>query len=163
LSLSLDAARPTDIPTLLTLIGELAEFERLAHELVCTEASLTEALFGPAPVVEATVARVGGEVAGFALYYRNFATFIGRQGLFLEDLYVRPAYRGQGVGRSLLAHVAGLATARGCGRMEWAVLNWNRRAIGFYQSLGARPINDWTVYRLDRAGLDAIQSTRPDE
>jgi GNAT superfamily N-acetyltransferase len=155
---SYDAATPADVPVLMTLIGELAEFERLAHEVVATEASLSEALFGPRPAVEAVLARVAGEVAGFALFFHNFSTFIGRRGLYLEDLYIRPAFRGQGVGRGLLVHVARLAAARGCGRMEWAVLNWNRRAIDFYASLGARPINEWTVYRLDRAALDAIQA-----
>ncbi len=153
---SYDAATPADLPVLLTLIGELAEFERLAHEVVVTEASLSEALFGAHPAVETVIARSAGEVAGFALFYHNFSTFLGRRGLFIEDLYVRPAYRGQGVGKGLLVHVAQLAAARGCSRMEWSVLNWNRRAIGFYESLGARPINDWTVYRLDRAALDAV-------
>jgi len=157
----IDAATPADIPTLLTLIGELAEFERLAHELAVTPASLEEALFGPRPVCEAVVARVAGEVAGFALFFRNFSTFAGREGLFLEDLYVRPAFRGQGIGRSLLEHVAGVAAARGCSRMEWSVLNWNRRAVGFYEALGARPVNDWTIYRLDRTALEAIRA-QPD-
>jgi len=156
-NVSFDAATPADVPVLLSLIGELAEFERLAHELVVTEASLASALFGERPAVEAVLARVGGEVAGFALYFHNFSTFSGRRGLYLEDLYVRPAYRGEGVGKGLLIHVAELAAARGCGRMEWAVLNWNRRAVGFYESLGARPVNDWTVYRLDRAALDALR------
>lgn len=158
--LTLDAATPADVPILLTLIGELAEFERLAHEVVVTEASLCEALFGDKPVVETLIARVDGDVAGFALYFHNFSTFLGRPGLYLEDLYVRPAFRGQGVGRGVLVHIARLAVARGCGRMEWSVLNWNRRAIGFYESLGARPVNDWTVYRLDRSALDALQAPR---
>jgi GNAT superfamily N-acetyltransferase len=160
LPLTLDTATPADIPVLLTLIGELAEFERLAHEVVATESTLQEALFCAKPVVETIIARVDGEVAGFALYFHNFSTFLGRPGLYLEDLYVRPTYRGQGVGRGLLVHIAKLAGARGCGRMEWSVLNWNRRAIGFYESLGARPVNDWTVYRLDRAALDALQAPR---
>jgi GNAT superfamily N-acetyltransferase len=158
--LTLDAATPADIPTLLTLIGELAEFERLGHEVVVTEAKLKEALFTERPVVETVLARIDGEVAGFALFFHNFSTFLGRPGLYLEDLYVRPAYRGQGVGRGLLVHVARLAGARGCGRMEWSVLNWNRRAVGFYEALGARPVNDWTVYRLDRAALEALQAPR---
>lgn len=158
--LTLDAATPADIPTLLTLIGELAEFERLGHEVVVTEAKLKEALFTERPVVETVIARIDGDVAGFALFFHNFSTFLGRPGLYLEDLYVRPAYRGQGVGRGLLVHVARLAGARGCGRMEWSVLNWNRRAVGFYESLGARPVNDWTVYRLDRAALEALQAPR---
>ena len=158
MTVAIDAATPADVPVLMTLIGELAEFERLAHEVVVTEASLAEALFGPRPAVETVLARVGGEVAGFALYFHNFSTFIGRRGLFLEDLYVRPAFRGRGVGKALLVRVARLAAERDCGRLEWAVLNWNRRAIGFYESIGARPINDWTVYRLDRAALDALRS-----
>ena len=156
MSLSIDPARPADAAVLRTLIGELAEFERLSHELAVTEADLVAALFGPQPVVEAVLARVAGEVAGFAIYFRNFSTFVGREGLFLEDLYVRPSFRGQGVGRGLLGHVARLAAARGCVRMEWSVLNWNRRAVGFYEALGARPVNDWTIYRLDRAALEAI-------
>jgi len=163
LPLTLAVATPADVPTLLLLIGELAEFERLAHEVVVTEASLHEALFCERPIVETVIARVDGEVAGFALYFHNFSTFLGRSGLYLEDLYVRPAFRGRGVGRDLLVHIAGVAGARGCGRMEWSVLNWNRRAIGFYESLGARPVNDWTVYRLDRAGLEALQTPRPRE
>jgi GNAT superfamily N-acetyltransferase len=161
LALTVDTATEADIPTLLVLIGELAEFERLAHEVVVTEASLREALFAERPVVETVIARVDGEVAGFALYFHNFSTFLGRRGLFLEDLYVRPAFRGQGIGRDLLVHVARLAAQRDCGRMEWSVLNWNRRAVGFYEALGARPVNDWTVYRLDRAALDALQTPPP--
>jgi GNAT superfamily N-acetyltransferase len=153
---------PADVPTLLTLIGELADFERLAHELAVTTTSLEEALFGPRRVAEAVLARAGGEVAGFAVFYRSFSTFAGREGLFLEDLYVRPAFRGQGIGRALLGHVAGVAAQRRCSRLEWAVLNWNRRAVGFYEALGARPVNDWTIYRLDRAALEAIRD-RPDE
>ncbi len=158
----IEAARPADVPMLLTLIGELAEFERLAHEVAVTAEGLGEALFGARPVCEAVVARAGAEVAGFAIYFRNFSTFAGREGLFLEDLYVRPAFRGQGIGRSLLEHVAGVAAARGCGRMEWSVLNWNRRAVGFYEALGARPVNDWTIYRLDRAALEAIRARPAD-
>ena len=157
-SLTIEPAQPADVPTLRTLIGELADFERLAHELAVTEADLDAALFGPRPVVEAVLARVAGEVAGFAIYFRNFSTFIGREGLFLEDLYVRPSFRGEGVGRGLLGYVARLAATRGCVRMEWSVLNWNRRAVGFYEALGARPVNDWTIYRLDRAALEAIQA-----
>ena len=163
MSLTIHAATPADIPMLLTLIGELADFERLAHEVVVTAAGLEEALFSPRPVVEAMVARVGTEVAGFAIYFRNFSTFVGREGLFLEDLYVRPSFRGQGVGRGLLGHVARLAADRGCGRMEWSVLNWNRRAVGFYEALGAKPVNDWTIYRLDRAALEAIRASARDE
>ena len=162
MSLSIDAAELGDIPVLLTLIGELADFERLAHEVVVTAPGLEEALFNALPAAQAVIARVGGEVAGFALFFRNFSTFVGREGLFLEDLYVRPAFRGQGVGRGLLAHVAAIAAARGCGRMEWSVLYWNRRAIGFYEALGAKPVNDWTIYRLDRAALEAMKNAAHD-
>ena len=162
MSLTIDAALPGDIPILLTLIGELADFERLAHEVVVTAPLLEAALFTAEPAARAVVARVDGQVAGFALFYRNFSTFVGREGLFLEDLYVRPAFRGQGVGRGLLGHVARIAAERGCGRMEWSVLNWNRRAIGFYEALGARPVNDWTIYRLDRAALDAMKDESRD-
>jgi GNAT superfamily N-acetyltransferase len=156
-SVVIDEATPADVPTLLTLIGELADFERLAHELSVTVGSLEDALFGPRRVAEAVLARAAGEVAGFAVYYRSFSTFAGREGLFLEDLYVRPAFRGQGIGRGLLMHVAAVAARRGCSRLEWAVLNWNRRAVGFYEALGARPVDDWTIYRLDRAALGAIR------
>ena len=139
------------------MITELADFERLAHEVVATEASLADGLFGPRAVAGTVIARIDGEVAGFALYFGNFSTFLGRSGVYLEDLFVRPAFRGRGVGKALLGHLARLALARGCGRMEWAVLNWNRRAIRFYEALGARPVDGWTVYRLDRAALEAMQ------
>ena len=155
---AITAATRADLPVLMTLIRELAEFERLGHELAVTEAGLEEALFGPRPAIETVLARVAGEVAGFALYFHNFSTFIGRRGLFLEDLYVQPAFRGQGVGRALLTHVARLAATRGCLWLEWAVLNWNKRAIDFYPSIGARPVNEWTVYRLDRAALEALRA-----
>jgi GNAT superfamily N-acetyltransferase len=155
-SLALADATPQDVPALLAMITELADFERLAHEVVATEASLADGLFGPRAVAGTVIARVDGEVAGFALYYSSFSTFLGRSGVYLEDLFVRPAFRGRGVGKALLGHLARLAVARGCGRMEWAVLNWNRRAIRFYEALGARPVDGWTVYRLDRAALEAM-------
>ena len=156
MSLALADATPQDVPALLAMITELADFERLAHEVVATEASLADGLFGPRAVAGTVIARVDGEVAGFALYYSSFSTFLGRSGVYLEDLFVRPAFRGRGVGKALLGHLARLAVARGCGRMEWAVLNWNRRAIRFYEALGARPVDGWTVYRLDRAALEAM-------
>jgi GNAT superfamily N-acetyltransferase len=155
-SLTLADATPQDVPALLAMITELADFERLAHEVVATEASLADGLFGPRAVAGTVIARIDGEVAGFALYFGNFSTFLGRSGVYLEDLFVRPAFRGRGVGKALLGHLARLAVARGCGRMEWAVLNWNRRAIRFYEALGARPVDGWTVYRLDRAALEAM-------
>jgi GNAT superfamily N-acetyltransferase len=155
-SLTLADATPQDVPALLAMITELADFERLAHEVVATEASLADGLFGPRAVAGTVIARVDGEVAGFALYFSSFSTFLGRSGVYLEDLFVRPAFRGRGVGKALLGQLARLAVARGCGRMEWAVLNWNRRAIRFYEALGARPVDGWTVYRLDRAALEAM-------
>jgi GNAT superfamily N-acetyltransferase len=156
MTLRIDPAVPADVPTILQLIRELAEFEQLLHEVVATEQDVHEALFGARPVAEAVVGRADGEVAGFALFFHNYSTFRGRPGLYLEDLYVRPQYRGRGYGKALLTHLAGLAVRRRCARMEWAVLDWNRRAIEFYESLGARPVDGWTVYRLtDEALLKA--------
>ena len=149
-----------ELGELLKLIRELAEFEKLLDQAVATVGSLEAALFCDRPVAQAILARVQGEIVGFALFFHNFSTFLGRPGLYLEDLYVRPQYRGKGYGDALLRHLARVAVERGCGRMEWAVLNWNQRAIDFYRKLGARPMNEWTVFRLDgdnlmRAGLDA--------
>lgn len=153
---AIDVATRDDVPTVLSLIRELAEFEQLAHEVVATEAQVAESLFGARPVIECAIARVDGAVAGFALWFHSYSTFLGRAGIYLEDLYVRPAYRGHGVGRSLLAHLAGIAVERGCGRMEWAVLDWNRKAIDFYEALGARPVGEWTVYRLTGESLRKV-------
>lgn len=151
--LSLTPAAPADLGPLLHLIRELAEVEKLAHEVVATEAILNEALFGTAPAAEAVLARVDGAVAGFAVYFQNFSTFQGRRGLHLEDLYVRSDFRGQGVGTALLGFVARLAVSRACGRLEWSVLDWNRRAIDFYAGMGARPVAGWSEYRLEGEAL----------
>lgn len=148
MTLRIDPAVPADVPTVLALIRELAEFEKLLDDVVATEADVHEALFGARPVAEAVVAREGDAVAGFALFFHNYSTFRGRPGLYLEDLFVRPAYRGRGYGKALLCHLAKLAVERRCARMEWAVLDWNARAIEFYESLGARPVDGWTIYRL---------------
>jgi GNAT superfamily N-acetyltransferase len=163
MSLSIDVATRDDVPTILSLIRELAAFEQLAHEVVATEAQVAESLFGARRVIECAIARVGSEPAGFALWFHNYSTFLGRAGIYLEDLYVRPQYRGHGVGKALLVHLAGLAVERGCGRMEWAVLDWNRKAIDFYEALGARPVDGWTVYRLTGETLQrvAASSDRP--
>ena len=142
------AATSADVALIFALIGELAEYEKLADQLVATEAGLREALFGPAPSAEAVIALVGGEAAGFALYFHNFSTFLGRRGLYLEDLYVRPAFRGRGIGKALLVYLARLALERGCGRFEWAVLDWNRRARDFYEGLGAEANMAWVNYRI---------------
>ncbi|TVS14260.1 MAG: GNAT family N-acetyltransferase [Wenzhouxiangella sp.] len=145
-------ARPGDETQILDLIRELAEYERLAHEVTATPALLAEHLFGNAAVAEAVMADCDGEAVGFALFFRNFSTFLGRPGLYLEDLYVRESWRGQGIGRALLGHVADLARGRGYGRMEWSVLDWNQPAIDFYRSLGAGAMAEWTVYRLSEDG-----------
>lgn len=141
-------AAPVDVPLVLDLIRELAEYERLLPEVVATEALLHEHLFGEEPRAEVVIAELDGSVAGFALFFHNFSTFVGRPGLYLEDLFVRPPFRGRGVGRALLSHLAAIAIERGCGRFEWWVLDWNESAIGFYRRLGARAMDEWTVYRI---------------
>jgi GNAT superfamily N-acetyltransferase len=142
-------AAPGDVPQLTVLVRELAEYERLTHLLECTEHRLHEALFGMQPGVEALLARAGsGAVAGFALYFHNYSTFLGRRGLYLEDLYVRPAFRRRGCGSALLARLARLARERDCGRFEWTVLDWNVSAQRFYQGLGAAVLPDWRIVRL---------------
>lgn len=156
MSLRIDAATRDDVTTILSLVRELAEFEKLAHEVVATEEQVAESLFGARPVIECAIARVDGAVAGFALWFHNYSTFLGRAGIYLEDLYVRPQYRSHGIGKALLVHLAGVAVARGCGRMEWSVLDWNRRAIEFYESLGAKPVDGWTVYRLTGDALTTM-------
>lgn len=142
------AATERDTATILALIKGLAQYERLGHEVEATEDDIRESLFGDWPSAEVVLAYVGSEVAGFALFFHNFSTFVGRRGLYLEDLFVLPAWRSRGVGRRLLSHLAKLAIERRCGRMEWWVLDWNEPAIRFYRSLGAVPMDDWTVYRL---------------
>jgi GNAT superfamily N-acetyltransferase len=148
-----------EIPELLALIRELARFERLEHEVVATEDLLAESLFGASRSAEAMIAREGGAAVGFALWFHNFSTFVGRRGLYLEDLYVRPDYRGRGYGRAMLTHLARLAVERGCGRMEWAVLDWNVRAEDFYRSLGAEPKSEWRIFRLAGPALVAAASS----
>lgn len=145
--------RPADAALLLQLIRELADYEKLSHQVVATPAGLRRALFGPRPAAEAVVAEYDGAPAGFALYFTNFSTFAGRPGIYLEDLYVKPALRGKGIGRRLLTHLARLAVRRGCARFEWAVLDWNEPALRFYRSLGARALTDWTLHRVDGAAL----------
>ena len=137
-----------DVPLLLRLIKALADYEKLSGEVVATEPLLREALFGARPRAEAALAYAGGDAVGFAVWFYNFSTFVGRPGLYLEDLFVLPEWRGRGIGRALIGHLARLAVERGCGRMEWAVLDWNEPAIRFYRSLGAQAMDGWTVYRL---------------
>lgn len=151
MSHSLRPARPADVPAILELIRGLAGYEQLADEVVATEARLGASLFPPegtAPQAYCVLAEIDGLPAGFALYFFNYSTFLARPGLYLEDLFVRPEYRGRGLGRALLLHLAKLANARGCGRMEWTVLDWNQPAIAFYESLGAQRKKEWQICRL---------------
>lgn len=147
------------MPLLLSFIKELAEYERLSHEVSATEETLRESLFGDWRGAETLLAYSGGEPAGFALFFHNFSTFLGRSGIYLEDLYVRPEFRGSGIGRTLLVHLARLAEERGCGRLEWSVLDWNEPSIGFYESLGAVAMDDWTVYRLTGDALRELSNS----
>lgn len=137
-----------DVPVILELIRALAEYEHLAHEVQATEDGLRASLFGDRPSAEVVIARVGELPVGFAVYFHNYSTFVGRPGLYMEDLFVLPEYRRRGIGRRLLAHVAAVAVARNCGRMEWAVLDWNTTAIHVYRAVAARSMDDWTVFRL---------------
>ncbi|HEY5133706.1 MAG TPA: GNAT family N-acetyltransferase [Candidatus Krumholzibacteriaceae bacterium] len=144
-----------DVPLVLQLIRELAEFERISHEVVATEEIIRESLFGEAQAAEAILAECGGAPAGMAVYFQNFSTFVGRAGLYIEDLYVRPEYRGSGVGRALFRHCAGVALARNLGRVEWAVLEWNP-AREFYERFGAKAMDDWVLYRLSGDALKRL-------
>jgi GNAT superfamily N-acetyltransferase len=152
-------ATPNDVPLILQLIKELAEYEKLSHEVVATEALLHRALFGDGPRVQAVIASSAGQAAGFALFFHNFSTFLARPGIYLEDLFVRPAFRGAGIGKALLVHLARLACETGCGRLEWAVLDWNKPAIDFYASLGAKPVRQWVLNRLTGAALRDLART----
>jgi len=151
--LHIAAATERDVPVILQLIKGLAEYEKLAHLVTATEDDLRTALFGPSPVAGAVIASVDGRPVGYALWFQTFSTFLGRRGFYLEDLFVVADARGMGVGRALLAHLARIALERGCDRVDWAVLDWNEAAIRFYQGIGARPIDEWTVYRLTGEAL----------
>ena len=141
---------------ILSFVRKLAEYEKLSHEVVADEDTLRESLFSANPTAEVLLAYVGDNPVGFAVYFRNFSTFLGRSGMYLEDLFVEPAYRGRGIGKTILAHVAKVARERGCQRLNWAVLNWNRPAIEFYRGLGAVLLDDWTVCRLSGSALDEL-------
>jgi GNAT superfamily N-acetyltransferase len=147
------AARVADIRIILELIRDLATYERAPNEVRATEERLVDVLFGEKPVAEVLLAFEGKSPVGFAVFFHNFSTWLGRPGLYLEDLFVKPEKRGKGYGRALLVDLAKIARDRGCGRMEWAVLNWNDPAIQFYRKLGAKPLDEWTVFRLTRDGI----------
>ena len=154
------AVRPDDVPAVHAMIGALAAYEKLAHLHVATEADLADALFGPSPAAEVLIAYKDGVPAAFALFFHNFSTFLGRRGLWLEDLFVQPEYRRQGCARALIRALAGIARDRGCGRFEWAVLDWNAPAIEFYQSLGATVLPDWRIVRVVGGALEAMAERR---
>lgn len=146
-------ATPDDTHTICELIRALAEYERLSDQVVLDEVRLREHLFGSRPFGEVLLAEDAGQVVGFALFFHNYSTFLGRPGIYLEDLFVRPEHRGKGHGKALLRAIARLATERGCGRLEWAVLDWNEPSIAFYRSLGANPMDEWTTFRMTGEAL----------
>ena len=156
--MTIRAARQADVPLILSFIRKLAEYGDISDEVFATEDDIRSALFGQHPVAAAVIAAVGDEPAGFALYSYTFSSFLGRPGMFIEDLYVENAHRSRGVGKALLVHLAKVARERSCGRLEWAVLNWNERAMEFYQDLGAEPMDEWTTFRLDGEALDRLAS-----
>ncbi|MFZ5541288.1 MAG: GNAT family N-acetyltransferase [Pseudomonadota bacterium] len=154
-------ARPEDCGTLVELIGALADYEKLSHQVVATAAQLRNELFCERPVIEAVIGWEGERAVGFALFFHNFSTFLTKRGIYLEDLFVVPEARGRGYGKALMLHVARLAVERGCGRFEWAVLDWNRPAIDFYESLGATVLPDWRICRLTGEALARCAATPP--
>lgn len=159
MSVTLRAAAPADVPTILAFIRELAAYEKLEHQVTATEALLAEHLFGARPAAEVVIAEVDGAPVGFALFFQNYSTFLGRPGLFLEDLFVRPEARGRGIGRALLVHLATIAVQRGAGRFDWNVLDWNEPAIGFYKRLGAEVLPDWRTCRVTGEALERLART----
>ncbi|MFN8389911.1 MAG: GNAT family N-acetyltransferase [Bdellovibrionota bacterium] len=152
-------AKPEDVPLVLKFIFDLAEFEKLRDSVVATEADVHEALFGERPAAEAVIGFYDGVPAAFAIFFHNFSTFLCKPGLYLEDLYVNPEFRGKGLGTILLSYLAWLARDRGCARFEWWVLDWNESAIRFYRSLGARPMDEWTVQRVAGEALEALANS----
>jgi len=159
-SLVIRPAEPHEAPLVLSFVRELAEYERLSHEVVATDEGMRQALFGPRPYAEVIFACLNGEPVGFALFCYNFSTFLARPGIHLEDLFVRPHCRGRGIGQKLLSWLARETLERGCGRLEWAVLDWNEPSIKFYDSLGARALKEWFTYRLSGESLERV-AARP--
>jgi len=156
--ISIRPALRDDVPLILTFIRSLAEYEKLLHEVVATETALEKTLFGEKPIAYVVIGELNGKPSGFALYFYNYSTFLGRPGLYLEDLFVNPESRGSGLGMALILYLAQQAYEAGCGRMDWAVLDWNTPSIDFYDSLGAKPQSEWTGYRLDRAAMEKLLS-----
>ena len=156
MTLSIRSATPADLPLIAQFIRDLADYEKLAHEVRFDEATLGAKLFGARPYAEVVIGELDGAPQGFALFFHNLSTFEGRPGIYLEDLFVRPEARGSGLGKALLIHLAALCTERDCARLEWSVLDWNAPAIGFYQSLGARMMDEWTVMRVDGDALASL-------
>jgi GNAT superfamily N-acetyltransferase len=154
--LTIRPATEEDVPLILDFIRALAEYEKMSDMVTATEADLSESLFGEHPAAECVLAFYDGKPAGFAVYLYNYSTFIGRAGLYLEDLFVRPEFRGHGIGRSMFLHLVQIAKKRKCGRFEWAVLDWNAPAIGFYRKLGAKPMDEWTIFRMDEKTLGGL-------
>src|ERR1041385_8048704 len=153
------AAAESDVPLILQFIRDLAEYERLSHKVVATEERLRESLFGSPRFAEVIIGEEDGRAVGFALFFHNYSTFLAQPGIYLEDLFVKPEARGRGYGKALLARLAQLAVERNCGRVEWAVLNWNEPSINFYKALGAVPMDEWTVYRLRGEALEKLAGT----
>jgi GNAT superfamily N-acetyltransferase len=161
MSLAIHRARKEQAGLVLSLIRELAEYEKLSHEVEATEAMIDAALFGEEPRLFCEIAEWGGEAVGFAVWFVNFSTFSGRHGIYLEDLFVRPAHRGKGIGKALLAYLAKLCVQRGWSRLQWSVLDWNTPSITFYKSLGAEMMDEWTVCRINGAALTALAKAAP--
>ena len=156
MTISIRPATPNDVPTVAFLIRALSQYEKLEHEVTMTEGRLRATMFGPRPYAEALLPEDDGKPVGFALFFHNYSTFLAQPGLYLEDLYVPESHRGKGIGKSLLVQLAKIAVERNCGRLEWAVLDWNVDAIGFYEKLGAKPNSEWTVYRLTGDSLNSL-------
>jgi GNAT superfamily N-acetyltransferase len=158
-ALRIERATERDVSLILELIKGLAVYEKLAHEVTATEAGLRDALFGARPAAEVIIGYTGDTPVGFALFFPNFSTFLGKPGLYLEDLYIAPEWRGHGFGRGLLTELAKIAVARGCGRFEWSVLDWNEPAIGFYKSLGAKLMDGWSIFRVTGDALTKLTAS----
>ena len=158
--IDIQPATEADVPLILQLIRALAEYERLAHEVVATEAMVRESFFGASPHAQAVIARAGGSAVGFAIWFSTYSTFLSKPGIYLEDLFVLPEWRGKGIGRALLRHLARIAVERRCGRIEWSVLDWNETAIGFYKRIGADVLPDWRTCRMSREAIAQLADSK---